>query len=84
VAGLDLFKKAKVPKARPIRATCPPILPSPTIPKLFPQRSWPTDLWQPPFRIALPGEFHLRYVLREDIPKLFTRTAELAAGRQLE
>jgi hypothetical protein len=42
-----------MPKARPIRATCPPILPSPTTPKILPLRSWPTDFCQPPFRIEL-------------------------------
>lgn len=30
-----------------------------------------------PDGVALPGEFHLRYVLRADIPKLFARAAEL-------
>jgi hypothetical protein len=30
-----------------------------------------------PDGVALPGEFHLRYVLRKDIPKLFARAAEL-------
>jgi hypothetical protein len=30
-----------------------------------------------PDGVAQPGEFHLRYVLREDIPKLFARAAEL-------
>lgn len=30
-----------------------------------------------PDGVALPGEFHLRYILREDIPKLFARAAEL-------
>ena len=32
---------------------------------------------QQPDGVALPGEFHLRYVLRADIPKLFARAAEL-------
>jgi hypothetical protein len=26
-----------------------------------------------PDGVALPGEFHLRYVLRQDIPKLFEK-----------
>ena len=30
-----------------------------------------------PDGVALPGEFHMRYVLRADIPKLFARAAEL-------
>jgi hypothetical protein len=30
-----------------------------------------------PDGVALPGEFHVRYVQREDIPKLFARAAEL-------
>jgi len=30
-----------------------------------------------PDGVALPGEFHLRYVLRTDVPKLFARAAEM-------
>jgi hypothetical protein len=30
-----------------------------------------------PDGVALPGEFHMRYVLRADIPKLFAKAAEL-------
>lgn len=30
-----------------------------------------------PDGVALPGEFHVRYVLRADVPKLFLRAAEL-------
>ena len=30
-----------------------------------------------PDGVALPGEFHLRYVRREDIPKIFARASEL-------
>ncbi len=30
-----------------------------------------------PDGVALPGEFHMRFVYRADIPKLFTRAAEL-------
>lgn len=33
-----------------------------------------------PDGVALPGEFHLRYVLRGDVPKLFARAAELSGG----
>jgi hypothetical protein len=33
-----------------------------------------------PDGVALPGEFHVRYVQREDIPKLFTRVAELGGS----
>jgi hypothetical protein len=32
-----------------------------------------------PDGVALPGEFHLRYVRREDIPRIFARAAELSA-----
>jgi hypothetical protein len=34
-----------------------------------------------PDGVALPGEFHLRYVLRGDVPRLFARAEELAAQR---
>jgi hypothetical protein len=33
-----------------------------------------------PDGVALPGEFHLRYVFREDIPRLLARSAELRAA----
>jgi hypothetical protein len=35
-----------------------------------------------PDGVALPGEFHLRYVLRADVPKLFARAAELRSAEQ--
>jgi hypothetical protein len=34
-----------------------------------------------PDGVALPGEFHMRYVLRGDVPRLFARAEELAAQR---
>lgn len=34
-----------------------------------------------PDGVALPGEFHMRFVHREDIPRLFARAAELAGQR---
>ncbi len=36
-----------------------------------------------PDGVAAPGEFHLRYVRREDIPALFARAAELRAGQRV-
>lgn len=39
-----------------------------------------TKIIDQPDGIALPGEFHLRYVLREDIPKIFARAEELRAA----
>lgn len=35
-----------------------------------------------PDGVARPGEFHLRYVFRQDVPKLFVRAAELRRGGQ--
>jgi RimJ/RimL family protein N-acetyltransferase len=34
-----------------------------------------------PDGVAKPGEFHLRYVRREDIPKMFARAAQLGANQ---
>ena len=42
-----------MPKARPMRATCPPILPNPTTPNMRPSSSRPTDVCQPPDRTEL-------------------------------
>lgn len=38
-----------------------------------------TKYIEKPDGVAAPGEFHLRYVTRKDIPKLFARAEELAA-----
>ena len=35
-----------------------------------------------PDGVARPGEFHLRYVFRQDVPKLFVRAAELCRGTE--
>jgi RimJ/RimL family protein N-acetyltransferase len=37
-----------------------------------------------PDGVGLPGEFHLRYVLRADIPRIFARAAELRAAAMAE
>jgi len=36
-----------------------------------------------PDGVARPGEFHLRYVFRKDIPKLFVRATELRGARAI-
>ncbi len=43
--------------------------------KFFPVAE--TKVVDQPDGVALPGEFHLRYVRREDIPKIFARAEEL-------
>jgi len=40
-----------------------------------------TKLIDKPDGVAKPGEFHLRYVRREDIPKMFARAAQLGFNR---
>src|ERR1700732_2089553 len=40
-----------------------------------------TKLIDKPDGVAKPGEFHLRYVRREDIPKMFARAAQLGFDR---
>ncbi len=42
-----------MPKSRPILATADPIRPSPRTPRVFPWRSAPTDVCQPPDRSEL-------------------------------
>jgi RimJ/RimL family protein N-acetyltransferase len=39
-----------------------------------------TEIIDKPDGVALPGEFHLRYVRREDIPGIFVRAEELRAS----
>jgi RimJ/RimL family protein N-acetyltransferase len=39
-----------------------------------------TIITDQPDGVALPGEFHIRYVSREDIPKIFARAEELRAA----
>jgi RimJ/RimL family protein N-acetyltransferase len=45
--------------------------------KFFPVAE--TIVTDKPDGVALPGEFHIRYVRREDIPKIFSRAQELRA-----
>jgi hypothetical protein len=46
--------------------------------KFFPVAE--TKIIDQPDGVALPGEFHLRYVRREDIPRIFARAEELHAA----
>jgi len=46
--------------------------------KFFPVAE--TKVIDQPDGVALPGEFHLRYVRREDVPRIFARAEELRAA----
>jgi hypothetical protein len=46
--------------------------------KFFPVAE--TKVVDQPGGVALPGEFHIRYVRREDIPRIFARAEELCAA----
>jgi hypothetical protein len=46
--------------------------------KFFPVAE--TKIIEKPDGVGLPGEFHLRYVRREDIPRIFARAEELRAA----